>query len=76
LNKSLASIGVSPVSKKRLHSPGLCRKKLENVTKKLTLELVGGTSNPEDEEKGNQDSEIILQLKEKFKNTYKNSEKF
>lgn len=76
LNKSLSNIEESPITKKRLHSPGYCRKKLEKVTKKLTNELVGDTSFPENEEQVDPDSEMIVQLKEKFQNTTKKSEKF
>lgn len=76
LNKSLSNIEESPITKKRLHSPGYCRKKLGKVTKKLTHELVGDTNFSENEEQVNLDSEIIVQLKEKFQNTTKKSEKF
>lgn len=37
LNKSLSNIEESPITKKRLHSPGYCKKKLENVTKTSLL---------------------------------------
>lgn len=76
LNKSLSNIEESPIIKKRLQSTSYCKKKMEKVTKKLVSELVGDVSISENEEQVDTDSEMIVQLKEKFKNTTKNSEKF
>ena len=75
LNSSLQVVGASPIKKKRLMEKNCPTKKLKTVmdvvqTKMLNYELSGD----EDVAPESHDSEIIAQLKEKFKNTTKKSE--
>lgn len=75
LNKSLSNIEESPIKKKRMLSPSYCKVKLGKAMKKLTHELVGKTA-IEDPAKDDPDTEILLQLKEKFKSAQSRNEQF
>ena len=72
MNVGLASFGVSPLSKRQMQRKGSSygQKKLRKVVEVLSEKL--GVSHDPD---GDADSEIIAQLKEKFKTTTNRSEK-
>jgi hypothetical protein len=69
LNKSLVTLEESPVAKKRLHAPSYCNKKLRNIRRCLREKILTTGSEDVDETvvKNNTDSEMLNQLKEKFK---------
>jgi hypothetical protein len=79
LNKSLELIGESPIKKKKLGVPSYGMKKLEKVKSSLEKQLIPDKSTCSDDDinkdKKETDSEIIEQLKVKFSQTKKRSEK-
>lgn len=74
LNNSLQSLGESPVKSKRLNERSYPKKKLMKIDNSLRL-VLGVESEGENKPKMDDETEIISQLKNKFKNTTKKSEK-
>ena len=67
LNKSLVTLEESPVTKKRLHAPSYCDKKLRKIRRCLKEKILTTGSEDVDETvvKNNTDSEMLNQLKKK-----------
>lgn len=65
LNKSLSTLGESPIAKKRLHTQSYCEQKVDKIKQCLVKKVL--TQVETDNEKDlSSESEIITQLKEKF----------
>lgn len=76
LNKSLELVGESPVKKKRLERSSYARKKFEKIKTCIQENFLPDTSDFQKEStESNDQSEMLKQLKEKFSQTEKRSEK-